>query len=591
MARPQTTSLKTLLGIAFMALLLIGSGCGGSSDGSYRPDPGPTNAPAPEPTPEPEPEPEPTDSPDECDNTNVYESTWEGIYDQIIVPQQCASPVCHGSNASGSLELGPEVAWENIHEVPAQGFALDLIEPGVPEESYFYLKLKAKTDPGSVEIAGSAMPTGPDALSDEQLELIRMWIKAGGSDEGTVPGTAELLDACLPEVRPISIRPLDAPDPDEGVQLVMPSWPLPAATEREICFAAYYDFCADIPDDYLSEDGLRFRIDEYNLRQDPQSHHLIMFEYEGSGDVDSPEFGAWTCSIGSNTGEACDPKDPDTCGDGFCISQIVDTPACIGYGPSGGPFALTSNSLLTVQQTSERREMPDGIYDEIPCKGIFYWNSHAFNLTGEDLAMAGRLNWRFAQNAETLSLPIFDADEILDISIPPFEEKTFCQTWVAPQYSRIYNMLSHYHERGREFLVYDPDGELIYQNFSYNDPLNKYFDPPLEMDSDSRDDRTFSYCATYNNGLGEDGEPDPSIVKRYSESPQNGLFGFSCTPTHCWSGEIGKRCNGTDDHATCDSSPGAGDGLCDACTVNGGVTTEDEMFLILGAYYMEDPDQ
>ena len=141
MARPQTTSLKTLLGIAFMALLLIGSGCGGSSDGSYRPDPGPTNAPAPEPTPEPEPEPEPTDSPDECDNTNVYESTWEGIYDQIIVPQQCASPVCHGSNASGSLELGPEVAWENIHEVPAQGFALDLIEPGVPEESYFYLKL------------------------------------------------------------------------------------------------------------------------------------------------------------------------------------------------------------------------------------------------------------------------------------------------------------------------------------------------------------------------------------------------------------------------------------------------------------------
>ena len=50
-------------------------------------------------------------------------------------------------------------------------------------------------------------------------------------------------------------------------------------------------------------------------------------------------------------------------------------------------------------------------------------------------------------------------------------------------------------------------------------------------------------------------------------------------------------CNGTDDHATCDSSPGAGDGLCDACTVNGGVTTEDEMFLILGAYYMETPDQ
>ena len=50
------------------------------------------------------------------------------------------------------------------------------------------------------------------------------------------------------------------------------------------------------------------------------------------------------------------------------------------------------------------------------------------------------------------------------------------------------------------------------------------------MDSENVEDRTFFYCATYNNGVDENGEPDPSIVKRYSESPQNGLFGFSCTP-------------------------------------------------------------
>ena len=43
-------------------------------------------------------------------------------------------------------------------------------------------------------------------------------------------------------------------------------------------------------------------------------------------------------------------------------------------------------------------------------------------------------------------------------------------------------------------------------------------------------------------------------------------------------------CNGDDSY--CDSSPGAGDGVCDACPVVGGVTTEDEMFLLLGNYYL-----
>ena len=587
-ARHNSTTTNVLL-TTFLAVLLIATGgCGGSSDGYDPIVPEPTAVPTP--TPEPEPEPEPTESPEECESTNVYESTWEGIYDQIFVPQQCANQACHGSNAAGGLDLSPEVAWENIHEVPASNFDLDLIESGVPLESYLYRKVLAKSDPGNVEIAGSPMPTGSGALSADELEVLRLWIKAGAWDVGTVDGTAELLDACLPESRPISIKPLEAPDPEDGVQLIMPAWQLDAGTEREICFATYYDFCEEIPEEYRTEDGKHFRVDEYNLRQDPQSHHLIMMEYEGSADVDAPEYGNWTCSIGSNTGESCDPKDPDACGDGFCISRIVDTPACTGFGPPGGPFALTSGSLVTVQQTSERREMPDGIYDEIPCEGIFYWNSHAFNLSNEDLAMDGRLNWRFAQDAEIRSEPIFDADQILNISIPPFEEKTFCQTWVAPRYSRIYNILSHYHQRGREFLIYDPDGELIYANYSYNDPLNKYFDPPLEMDSEDPEDRTFYYCATYNNGLGEDGEPDPTVVKRYSESPQNGLFGFSCTPTHCWSGDVGKPCGGVADHATCDSSPGEGDGLCDACKVEGGVTTQDEMFLILGAFYINAPE-
>ena len=37
---------------------------------------------------------------------------------------------------------------------------------------------------------------------------------------GTVPGTEPLLDACLPDAKPIVIKPLDPPVPGEGVQTV-----------------------------------------------------------------------------------------------------------------------------------------------------------------------------------------------------------------------------------------------------------------------------------------------------------------------------------------------------------------------------------
>ena len=35
----------------------------------------------------------------------------------------------------------------------------------------------------------------------------------------------------------------------------------------------------------------------------------------------------------------------------------------------------------------------------------------------------------------------------------------------------------------------------------------------------------------------------------------------------------------------CDSSPGKGDGICDACALTGGLTTDDEMFILIGSYF------
>ena len=57
-------------------------------------------------------------------------------------------------------------------------------------------------------------------------------------------------------------------------------------------------------------------------------------------------------------------------------------------------------------------------------------------------------------------------------------------------------------------------------------------------------------------------------------------------PVACAAGRIGAACAGKDDDATCDTTPGAGDGDCDACPITAGITTENEMFVLTPAYVL-----
>jgi hypothetical protein len=52
---------------------------------------------------------------------------------------------------------------------------------------------------------------------------------------------------------------------------------------------------------------------------------------------------------------------------------------------------------------------------------------------------------------------------------------------------------------------------------------------------------------------------------------------------------VGAPCGGVGDDATCDSFTGAGDGFCDACAITAGLTTEDEMFILVGATIVDVP--
>jgi len=134
------------------------------------------------------------------------------------------------------------------------------------------------------------------------------------------------------------------------------------------------------------------------------------------------------------------------------------------------------------------------------------------------------------------------------------------------------------------------DGEesLLYTSLTYSDPAAVKFDPPkvLGTTGSANAARTLTYCALYDNGA-----TDPDEVKQRATSPQpsSNFGGGPCaTPVACTAGRIGEPCSGASEdtrNASCDSTPGMGDGFCDACPVRFGTTTEDEMFILLGAFY------
>ena len=521
-----------------------------------------------------------------------FESTFEGLRSLLFEGQGCVEGACHGEAAAGGLDLGAPDLHSQLVEADSQGSTFARIEPGDRMRSYLFLKLLAAREPDAPQIAGSPMPPGGTLIPQELFDALRLWIYAGAPEEGSVPGTAELLGVDLPEPRPISITPLAPPAPDEGFQIALPPWTLPAASEREICFATYFDVRHLVPAEAMDAAAEFVHIGAEEIRQDPQSHHLSL---NMSGvpleDIHHPAFGEWRCAGGAREGELCEPTDLASCANGTCIAAPQDSFACIGYGPAyeGGTGLLTP--IGVAQSAHNHQVLLEGVYRAVPLRGIAYWNSHAFNLSEQDHVMKGRLNLTFAPEAlyEVQDLRNLVSGAIFLPATPPFEREEVCATVTLPQGAHLFSLSSHTHQRGERFTVTHPDGTLLYENTIFNDPLRQHFDPPLIFESASEEERTLSYCGLYNNGVGPEGAPDPETVTRHSRMPDlanaSGMSG-GCEPVACVSGQVGAPCQGVGDDAVCDSAPGAGDGWCDACAITGGQSTENEMFVLLGDYYL-----
>lgn len=575
------------------------------------------------------------------------ESTFAQVQQQIFEGQGCTASACHGEQMQGGLDLRPESAYDNLIRVAANSGEYVRVFPGEQDLSLLYQKVAAKTegfDLGPLGISGGSMPTGEGVLSEDDLGLLRVWIRGGAPETGVVVRSAEFSTCELDgDIAPNKIQPLPAPAADKGVQFYSGGWTVLAEGEGEVCFVGYYDYSDRIPEEFIvpctdkegGSDQDCFVYKSTLLAQDPQSHHSIVEFYVPPTESPNhrnpmdPVWKNWVCNGGDENGTSCTPGG-DECGDrGQCTTEPLTSIACIRYqngpdelGTAAGFFgnAETRQQIIVAQEATFRERYPEGVYDLVPVKGFIIWDSHAFNPTKVDTTVEQWLNVEFAPPEEVLYArhQIFDADDIFGMGrIEAFASTESCATFTIPQHGRLLSLSTHTHRYGKQFRVwYPPNAPCFgdapdnncepptedpdYVSYDYADPLYQRFagDEVLEFDGASQQERTFKYCSVWDNG-----ETNPSEVRRESLKPdaetcdfldafaplanQVGLGLFTCgceaDERSCFGGpNEGMLCDGDD--AVC----GEG-GICDACPVGGGVTTEEEMFILLGSYYIKTP--
>lgn len=532
----------------------------------------------------------------------AFDSAFGAIQKLIFENKGCTASACHGQAAVGGLDLRAEHSYAQLVDAKANGSANARVRPGSATTSYLYEKLRAASEPGSVQIAGSPMPIGAPPLTQNELEAIRLWIYKGAPRTGSVKNDAtgvelsSLLEACLPPAMQVAIEPLPVPGAAEGIQLKMPPYEMKAATEGESCVPFAYDLTQQVPAAYKDEAKNVVYVKSHWSRQDPTSHHMVVWR-PFTGWVPNPNDGTWHCAGGSNPKASCNPDhgSADCAGGGvcagktfngtYCTDEFGDTNAVFGNGNSGGNIfnavlgglqVLLSGmpeQLAGTQSPQERIEPVDGVYWEIPLKGVLWYNSHAFNVWDKPTTLHAWSNFYFAEKRERRMIGYNHVANKTPHGLAPFSEKSYCKSYTVPQNYSIATMSGHTHRHGERFWVNGPRGDQLYENFDYNDPKYTRFTPYLDFPSADPAQRTLEFCATFNNGVKKDGSFDPKLVTRASKMPPYA----GCTPVACVAGKVGASCAAD---AECDSTPGAGDGDCDACPITSGTTTENEMFVL-----------
>jgi hypothetical protein len=549
-----------------------------------------------------------------------YASTYDAIQATVFEAKGCTASTCHGDAMLGGLDLRADVSFDALVRQPSTiEPSVERVYPGDQDRSLLHRKLAAATEGFDLGNLGQPMPISEEPLDDGQLEAIRLWIRAGAPSDSIVGRSMGLLgcDGTF-EPDPNKINPLPPPAADEGVQFYAGGWAIDGEAENEVCFASYYDFSDEVPAEYQVDCGqfgegrkcFAFRRNE--LAQDGQSHHSIIKVYTPESHPNAGDWGPWECLGGDRAGQSCDPTAEDACGArSQCTTPVITSVGCIAYPYAPRDFGLgaglggstgTAVHLSGAQESTSIDLPPVGVYSVLPLRGYVSWNSHGFNLTKKGTTIEQWVNLTFARESERVWVrrQIFEAGNIFAMTpVVPFDKREVCMTWTLPQYSQLMSLSSHMHARGERFRIWLPPNEPCpgtggclpqqsvpgYESVLYDDPLYTYYDPPVGYASAVEADRTFKACAVFDNGA-----DNPLQVKRESTKPNTPACGFPGAGCGCAANK--RVCLGGDTQGTlCDGDDtvcGEG-GVCDACPLLGGVTTDDEMFIPMGSYYIQTP--
>ncbi|HYB98857.1 MAG TPA: DUF4215 domain-containing protein [Candidatus Limnocylindrales bacterium] len=557
-------------------------------------------------------------NPSEAEFASTYEGIQQLIFDSPVY--NCSNDICHGAAQEAGLDLRAGSSYASLLGVASTASpSVERVFAGDEDKSMLYMKLADKTL-GTTTAPGSPMPIGSAVLTEDHLQAVRQWIRGGAPADGVVAGTAELLGSCLPAPTPLDIPQPAAPEPSLGTQLPMPGYDLAARTEVEGCVASYYDVSATVPAEMIVDcprdpsDPSRYMFEGTNgtgplankcfsydgstLYQDAQSHHSIVHIYPGDHDWDDEGWGGWRCYGGPTPQAQCSPAVDGACGEGgVCGSAFHRGVACLAV--LGRRWGAPDFSTFSAPQFSGAQEsvsdfdLPEGVFNTLPLKGLIVWNSHAFNLTAQPTEMEAWLNVSYTDHRVWEAQRLFNSRWIFAQNVPAFQQREYCGTHTFEEGARLFQLSSHTHKRGIRWRYYqapqtpcsspaacppgDP-GDIFYESYDYSDPLVLNPDPPV-LYSGSVESRTIKFCSLYDNGY-----TDPADVKMQSRSPYptgTTLVGGPCSDSavRCMGGpNFNQLCHGND--YECPQS------TCDACPLLGGVTTEDEMFIAVGSYYI-----
>lgn len=547
-------------------------------------------------------------------------STFEAIQRSLFEGKGCTAAACHGGASTGNLDLRPASAYTSLINRPASASLsapMNLVTPGEQALSFLYLKLAAATDPTKPLPAGAGapMPSGLPALSVGQLEALRLWIRAGAPQDGVVAGTQALLSCTQPTVATPnkSARP-PIPKPEEGFQHASGPWVVKPNTENEVCFGTYYDLTTSAPDwarVKCTVGGIEQDCVTYNRRelsQDAQSHHSIITVYGGAVAPGDPVWGAWTCAGGKSAGTRCDPTKTGIaaqqggaeCGEQSVCQAPPKAGTCTPFGPTDKEKTNATVSAGGSQAPVSADRFPTGVYAQIPIKGVVLWNSHGFNLTAADADIEQYNSFWYARPEQRRHLMrgIFTpgkggiAGSL--IRVPPYETQELCGLYTLPRYARLTELSAHAHKRSIEWRTWLPpqptacpdggckpiDRAPDYRSTSYNDRVVLPYEPPRVFDQEDEASRTLLFCSKFDNG-----KVDPTLLKRKSAL----IEGSDCVSSYT-KGETLYCVDGDKKGQVCTSTAECGTGgVCDACQVEWGERTEDEMFFLMGQFYVEPP--